>query len=90
MSSDLEIVASARHKNGRGAKPYTVAIVDDPAESDTKLVVMFDEPGYCAVFSLEALCNDEDISGDTTAHRYEERLRPLLLPDTVEPQDPED
>lgn len=52
--------------------------------------MLFDQPGYCAVFSLESLCNDEDISGDTSAHRYEEKLRPLLLPDTVEPGDLDD
>lgn len=80
MTSKIEIVASASHKNGRGGMPYTVAIFDDPAESDTKLAVLFEEPGYCAVFSLEDLSNNEDLSGDWTASRYEERLRELLFP----------
>lgn len=81
MTSKIEVVASAVHKNGKGGKPYTVAIFDDPAESDTKLAVLFDEPGYCAVFSLEDLSNNEDLSGDWTASRYEEQLRLILFPE---------
>jgi len=36
MTTKIEVVASAVHKNGKGGKPYTVAIFDDPAESDTR------------------------------------------------------
>ena len=81
MTSKLEVVASALHKNGKNGKPYVVAIFDDPAESDTKLAVLFDEPGYCAVFSLEDLSNFEDLSGDWTASRYEPLLRPVMFPE---------
>lgn len=63
---ELEIVQSSFHGNGRAA-PFVAAIVDDPASGDTKLVIMFDEPDYTAVLSLDTLCETEDV--DEEIHR---------------------
>jgi hypothetical protein len=78
--SDIEIVQSAFHSNGRAA-PFYAAIVDDPANGDTKLVIMFDEPDYTAVLSLDTLLNDEDISAKVHGfhgEKYDDALRDAL------------
>lgn len=79
--SSLGIVDSVYHPNG-SSEPFVVAIIDDAADGETKLVIMFDEPGHCAVLSLDRLIEEEDISVKSTnphdAERYEEKLRDLL------------
>jgi hypothetical protein len=59
--SKLNIVERHYHANGHSA-PFYVAIVDDSKDSDTKLVIMFEDPDYTAVFSLDKLIENEDIS----------------------------
>lgn len=69
----MDIVSKDFHPNGSGA-PFMVAIVDDPKDGDTKLVIMFDEPDFTAVLSLDYLLRDEDISSRYNGHdgsRYE-------------------
>jgi hypothetical protein len=75
----MQIVQKVYHPNGSSA-PFIVAIVDDPSESDTKLVIMFEEPDHTAVFSLDSLIQDEDISNDSSsnAERFEYALRDEL------------
>jgi hypothetical protein len=78
--SNLEIVQSAFHSNGRAA-PFYAAIVDDPKSGDTKLIIMFDEPDYTAVLSLDALVQDEDVSAERNGwkgDRYDDLLRDAL------------
>ncbi len=72
----MEIVQKDYHSNGSSA-PFIAAIVDDPKDGDTKLVIMFDEVDYVAVFSLDSLIRDEDISSRHNGHSGEkyERLR---------------
>ncbi len=75
----MQIVQKVYHSNGSSA-PFVVAIVDDPAEADTKLVIMFEEPECTAVFSLDRLIQDEDISERNSSHadKYEYALRDEL------------
>jgi hypothetical protein len=78
--SDIEIVQSSFHSNGRAA-PFYAAIVDDPENGETKVVIMFDEPDYTAVLSLDALLEDEDISAEAHKSRgdlYDDALRDEL------------
>lgn len=78
--SNIEVVQSSFHPNGRGA-PFYVAIVDDPSGGDTKIVIMFDEPDYTAVLSLDVLLEDEDVSAERHRSRgdlYDDALRDLL------------
>ena len=65
--SEIEIVQSAFHSNGRAA-PFYAAIIDDPDSGDTKLVIMFDEPDYTAVLSLDVLLETENV--DAKEHGY--------------------
>lgn len=75
----MQIVHKVYHSNGSSA-PFVVAIVDDPTEADTKLVIMFEEPECTAVFSLDGLIQNEDISEKNASHaeRYEYALRDEL------------
>jgi len=75
----MEIVQKVYHHNGNNA-PFVVAIVDDPAEGDTKLVIMFEDDEYTAVLSLDRLIESEDI-GNKNSHvsdKYEYALRDEL------------
>lgn len=78
--SEIEIVQSEYHSNGRAA-PFYAAIVDDPDNNDTKLVIMFDEPDYTAVLSLDSLLDDEDVSEAVHRSRgdvFDDTLRDIL------------
>jgi hypothetical protein len=79
--ANLGVIDRAFHSNG-SSKPFVVAIVDDASDGQTKLVIMFDEPGQCAVLSLDRLIEEEDISVKSNsprdAERYEDELRNLL------------
>lgn len=72
----MKIVSKDFHPNGGGA-PFICAIVDNPDDGDTKLVIMFDEPDFTAVLSLDYLVRDEDISNKYNGHNGEkyEQLR---------------
>ncbi len=78
--SNLEIVEQYLHKNGN-SEPFIVAIVDDPDHNDTKLVIMFQEYDYTAVFSLDTLIESEDVTprnNGYAADYYEKNLRKEL------------
>ena len=84
--SELEVIQSAYHPN-RGGEPFVVAIVDDVDNDDTKLIIMFEDSGYTAVFSLDQIIDEEDISTLTnswSAVKYEDRLRDELWGDSAE------
>jgi hypothetical protein len=78
----MEIVQKVYHHNGNNA-PFVVAIVDDPMEGDTKLVIMFEDNEYTAVLSLDKLIESEDIGNKNShvADRYEYSLRDELWDD---------
>ena len=79
----LGILDKQYHSNGSSV-PFVAAIVDDPNDGETKLVIMFEEPGHVAVLSLDRLIDEEDISAKHNQHhseRIEERLRDLLWED---------
>lgn len=78
--SEIEIVQSSFHSNGRAA-PFYAAIIDDPDAGDTKIVIMFDEPDYTAVLSLDVLLDTEDVTAklhDSRGDRYDDLLRDAL------------
>lgn len=75
----MEIVSKDYHANG-GAVPFMAALIDDPADGDTKLIIMFDERDYVAVLSLDYLLRDEDISARFNGYHGDkyEKLREEL------------
>jgi hypothetical protein len=78
----VEIVQKFYQQNGSSA-PFVVAIVDDPADGDTKLVIMFEETEHTAVLSLDTLIESEDIGRKNaySADKYEYALREELWND---------
>lgn len=92
--SRYEIVEKYYHANGN-AVPFIVAIVDDLAEGDTKLVIMFDEDDFTAVLSLDVLIETEDVTPQGNSwkgDKYDKALRNALWnieTDFSEEEDPE-
>jgi hypothetical protein len=81
---NLQIIDADLHRNGVGGQPFKVALVDDPNDGDTKLVIMFEEQYYTAVLSLDKLIQDEDISFGSNSFRgdkYDDALRAELYSD---------
>lgn len=79
--TNLQIVNADYHRNGVAGMPFKVALVDDPNEGDTKLIIMFEAEGHTAVLSLDKLIESEDISFGSNSFRgdkYEEALRDEL------------
>jgi hypothetical protein len=82
---NLQIVDADSHRNGVAGIPFKVALVDDPNDGDTKLVIMFPEQYYTAVLSLDKLINNEDIafgSNSFRGDRYDDALRSELYSDS--------
>jgi hypothetical protein len=74
-----DILDLQQHRNPKG-NPYTVAIVDDPNDGKTKLVVMFEGAGDIAVIPLDQLIEEESISEDANdkANEIENFIRAAL------------
>jgi hypothetical protein len=82
-TSNLQIVNAALHRNGIGGMPFQVALVDDPNDGDTKLVIMFEQQYFTAVLSLDKLIQNEDIDFGSNSYRgdrYDDELRGELWP----------
>ena len=78
---NLQITDMDFHRNGVAGMPFQVALVDDPNDGDTKLVIMFEQEGHTAVLSLDQLIQNEDIAFGSNSYRgdrYEAVLRPLM------------
>lgn len=78
----MKIIAKDYHANG-SAQPFMAALVDNPADGDIKLVIMFEDSDYVAVMSLDYLARDEDISAKYNGHHGDkyEQLRSELWDD---------
>jgi hypothetical protein len=73
----MTVIESDYHRNGVGGMPFKVALVDDPNEGDTKLVIMFEKEMHTAVFSLEKLAQGDIFFGSNSyrGDQYESALR---------------
>jgi hypothetical protein len=81
---NLQITNMDYHRNGVSGMPFQIALVDDPTEGDTKLVIMFEAEGHTAVLSLDQLIQNEDIGFGSNSYRgdkYEAVLRPIMWED---------
>lgn len=74
-----DILDLQEHRNPKG-NPYTVAIVDDPNDGKTKLVVMFEGAGDIAIIPLDKLIEEESIAeaNNNNADKVELFLREAL------------
>ena len=81
---NLQIISAEHHRNGVGGAPFRVALVDDPNDGDTKLVIMFAEKYHTAVLSLDKLVQNEDIAFGSNSYRgdmFDDALREELFSD---------
>lgn len=77
-----DILDLQQHRNPKG-NPYTVAIVDDPNDGKTKLVVMFEGAGDIAILLLDKLIEEENIAeaNNNNADKLELFIRQALEED---------
>jgi len=61
-------ILDLQEHNNQTGNPYTVAIVDDPNDGKTKLVVIFEGAGNHAVLSLDKLIEEESIDEQGNEH----------------------
>jgi hypothetical protein len=77
---ELKIIDASFHRNGIGGVGFYAIIFDDKEEG-RMVASLFDEPGYCAIYSIKLL-GDNNIAfaqgNSWRGDRYEEALRPLL------------
>jgi len=82
MSRDVNvtIVSASYHRNGIGGLGF-YAILFDEAEHGRMIASLFDQPGACAVYTLEGLNAGNIMFAHGNSWRgdvYEEVLRPAL------------
>lgn len=72
-----------KQPGSKSSEPFTVALVDDPVEGQTLLVVMFESEGHTAVFDFDSLIEREDIEplGPALSARAEAELRAQIQMD---------
>jgi len=77
----LKIKKASWHRNGISGMGFYAIIFDDLEQKKTMVASLFDEAGYCAVYAIEEL-NQENIEfaqgNSWRGDIYEEDLRPLL------------
>jgi hypothetical protein len=77
----IKIKSASFHRNGIGGEGFTAILFHDSEEKGDMIASLFDEPGYCAVYSVDMLAqgNIEFANGNSwRGDCYEEKLRPLL------------
>lgn len=75
-----QIVSASFHRNGVCGVGFYAILFDTP-DGDRMIASLFDDPGYCAVYSVQLLgegnikfANGNSLRGDN----YESELRPML------------
>ena len=77
---DLKIINASWHRNGVGGVGFYAVLFDD-CDNGRMVASLFDEPGYCAIYSVEELDkgNVAFACGNSwRGDQYESELRPLL------------
>ena len=77
----LTIIATAHHRNGVCGAPFDVALFKERGrDGSRKLGILFDDPGYCAVFDVAKLAGGDIAFGSNSwrGDAYEPTLRSAL------------
>jgi len=77
----LKIKQASFHRNGVGGEGFTAIIFHDYDLKQDMIASLFDESGYCAVYSIHELSqgNIEFANGNSwRGDQFEAELRPLL------------
>jgi len=77
-----KVIKSDWHRNGVGGEPFHVAIVEED-DGSKKLVVLFGERYYTAVFDLDLLARGVIEFGENSwrGDDYDDRLRDEIIDD---------
>jgi len=77
----LQIIEASFHRNGIGGEEFYAILFKDLAIKQTMIASLFDEAGYCSVYSINELSNGNIAFAMGNSWRgdlYEAELRPLL------------
>jgi hypothetical protein len=77
----LTIKKASWHRNGICGVGFYAIVFEDHEQKQTMIASLFDEPGFCAVYSINELSreNIEFAEGNSwRGDHYEAELRPLL------------
>lgn len=77
---NLKIIDASYHRNGVCGAGFTAILFDD-ADNGRMIASLFDEPGYCAVYSVPELEKGNIAFAQGNSWRgdhFEDELRPLL------------
>jgi hypothetical protein len=77
----LNILATARHRNGVGGAPFDVVLFREKGRDvSRKLGILFDDPSYCAVLDVVLLAAGEITFGINSwrGDEYEPHLRQAI------------
>lgn len=79
MTKPIKVLKQAGHRNGVAGEPFKVAIIKD-VDGSKKLVVMFEQSTYTAVFDLALLAEEVIEFGENSwrGDEYEGKLRETL------------
>ena len=76
----LKIIAADRHRNGVAGNPFEVVLFKVHRDFGTKVAVLFDEPGNCAVLDVNLLAAGDIAFGSNSwrGDDFEQRLRKAI------------
>ncbi len=80
----IDILDIQQHTNSRG-NPCTVAIVDDPNDGKTKVVIAFAGHRDFVVLLLDKLIEQENIEEDTDANSAADQLAKVVRAAVIAP-----
>ena len=81
MAKEHKIIQASWHRNGVGGVGFYAILFDDKEGNGKMIASLFDEGGYCAVYSVEELSKGNILFASGNSWRgdvYESELRPLL------------
>jgi hypothetical protein len=77
MPMKLKILTTAHHRNGIDGAPFNVVLFKAQGERGTKIGIVFDNPGHCAVLDVTLLAAGDIALGSNSwrGDQYEPSLR---------------
>jgi hypothetical protein len=77
----LNILTTARHRNGVAGQPFEVVLFKEPGRKSSRMLgILFDEPHYCAILDLAKLAAGDIAFGSNSwrSDDYEPYLRQAI------------
>jgi hypothetical protein len=76
----LKVLTTAHHRNGIDSAPFNVVLFKVLRERGTKVGILFDNPGHCAVLDVSLLAAGDIAFGSNSwrGDQYEPSLREAI------------